>query len=98
MNDHSVSYRHFSAEVDIRLQVAERDFDVWSMGPNSIVLKEPQEITAGDGKILLSVDKLQYEWKVNLPFGSVPFDSEVEIIPQGRLALIDASESDPPLK
>ena len=87
MSQQTSEYRHFSAAVDIELRADGRLFDVWSIGPSSIVLKEPQEIPAGEAEILLLVDGKLFKWKIRLPFGSVPFDEEIEIVPLGRLTL-----------
>ena len=81
MSQQTSEYRHFSAAVDIELRADGRLFDVWSIGPSSIAVKEPQEISAGDAEILLPVDGKLFKWAIRLSFGSVPFDKKSKSFP-----------------
>lgn len=68
-----------SAEVRAELIVGEQRYCVANLGPGCIVLREGQQIAAGNAWIELTVDGELRRWEVNLPHGAVPFDTEIRV-------------------
>ena len=67
----------YSADVCLVLVVAGRTVPLWQIGPNSITLRDPVELPPCEAEIVMYVDGDERRWRVFLPYGAVPFDSEV---------------------
>lgn len=79
------SESHFSASVRLSLRIGDRELDVWSVGPDEIILREWQAIEPCDATVLMWVDGSEFAWPVRLPHGTVPQETEVPIILLGPM-------------
>lgn len=65
----------FSAEIRLDLLVNGQTIPLAKVGPNYAVLRDRQEIAAGQSAVLImSVDGREHRWEIVLEHGVVPFD------------------------
>jgi hypothetical protein len=68
----------------MELRAPRGTFNLASIGPREMILRDPCEIDAGShAEIVLFVDGEEFRWRVFLPQGAVPFSPEVYFQPQG---------------
>lgn len=84
----TVEYRYFSAEVKLELRFGAQAFDLASVSPSEIILREHNELPAGDAEIMMIVDGETFLWPIRLPHGAVPFDLHVYTVPRGKMVRI----------
>lgn len=60
----------YSSTVTLRLITAEREFELASIGPDSISLRSPISLEPCTARVLMTVDGHERIWNVSLPEGA----------------------------
>lgn len=71
----------YSADVRLFLIVNGRTIKLGQLGPDFIVLSDPQELPAGEAEITMSVDGRESRWPVLLIHGANPNTPLTRIAP-----------------
>jgi hypothetical protein len=76
----------YSADVRLRLIVGERTFELASIGPERVKLREPAQLASCDAEVVMNVDDFERRWQVYLPDGISPNSREVRTVTQPAAA------------
>jgi hypothetical protein len=60
----------YSSTVQLKLITADREFELASIGPDSISLRTPISLEPCNGRVLMTVDGHERNWNVLLPEGA----------------------------
>lgn len=72
-----------STQVRLQLIVSGRTLELAQIGPGSIILAEPAELTPAAAEIVMYVDDFERRWEVYLPDGASAQSRRVRTLPHG---------------
>lgn len=69
----------YSSTVQLKLIAGEREFELASIGPDTISLRTPVSLAPCEGRVLMTVDGHERVWNVSLPEGVVATNRLVRV-------------------
>ncbi|MBI3861328.1 MAG: hypothetical protein HY290_05485 [Planctomycetia bacterium] len=71
----------YSAHVRLHLLVGDDSYELASIGPGGVSIREPIELPAGPAEVVMHVDDFERRWQVYLPDGISANSREVRTVP-----------------
>jgi hypothetical protein len=76
----SYGYVDHSATLRLNLHIAGQAYPLVKMGEKMCVLREPCDIAAGDGELILEIDGSERRWPIHLPNPVVAPTTRIEFV------------------
>lgn len=78
--------------MQLALHANGQSFDLASIGPHDVVLRNPIELESCLAEVVMDVDGDRFIWPVHLPAGAVPFDRMIATVPHGEMRRLAAPQ------